>query len=105
MDNKKTWIILILSLALVLTVVSCRTPAGRRTGPVVDDATITSEVKAKLLEESILKGLAISVQTFQGRVTLIGAVDTPEQKRAAEQTARSVKGVTGVNNNLEIKKK
>jgi osmotically-inducible protein OsmY len=48
--------------------------------------------------------MAISVQTFSGKVTLTGAVDTPEQRRAAEETAKSVKGVTGVNNNLEIKK-
>ncbi len=105
MYKKKTRIVLILLLVFLLTVVSCRTPAGRSTGQVVDDATITTEVKAKLLEQSILKGMAISVQTFEGRVTLIGAVDTPEQKSAAEQTARGVRGVTGVNNNLEIKKK
>ena len=85
--------------------VSCRTPAGRSTGQVVDDGTITTQVKAKLLEQSVLKGMAISVQTFSGKVTLTGAVDTPEQRKAAEETARSVKGVTGVNNNLEIKKK
>ncbi len=103
--EKWTALILIASLILGLTVVSCRTPAGRSTGQVIDDGTITTEVKAKLLEQSMLKGMAISVQTFEGKVTLIGAVDTPEQKSAAEQTARSVKGVTGVNNNLEIKKK
>jgi len=38
------------------------------------------------LAESIVQGLAISVATFQGQVTLTGAVDTDEQK------AKSVKG-------------
>ncbi len=104
-QEKSTTLILIASLILILTVVSCRTPAGRSTGQVIDDGTITTELKAKLLEQSILKGLAISVQTFEGKVTLTGAVDTPEQRRAAEETVGSVKGVTGVNNNLEIKKK
>ncbi len=106
MYNRKAWTIMIMASFLIAVVaISCRTPAGRSAGQVVDDGTITTEVKAKLLEQSVLKGMAISVQTFSGKVTLIGAVDTPEQKRAAEETAKSVRGVTGVNNNLQIKKK
>lgn len=74
----------------LLAVASCRTPAGRTSGRVVDDAAITSKVKAKLFEEDILKGLAISVETFEGNVTLTGAVDTPEQKERAGKIAKSV---------------
>ncbi len=90
---------------LMLTLSACRTPAGRTSGEVVDDTTITTKVKAKLYEESILKGMAISVNTFEGNVTLNGAVDTEEQKDRAEAIAKSVYGVTKVNNLLMIKKK
>ena len=69
----------------------------------VDDATITTKVKAKLFDESILRGFAISVDTFEGNVTLTGAVDTEEQKEKAGEIAASVYGVKKVNNLIKIK--
>jgi hyperosmotically inducible protein len=72
---------------------------------VIDDGTITTKVKAKLFDESILRGFAISVQTFEGTVTLTGAVGTEEQKEKAGQIAASTEGVKKVNNLLTIKKK
>ncbi len=95
---------IVLGMALV-TAASCQTPAGRTAGEVVDDSTITSNVKAKLLEEGILRGIVVSVETFEGNVTLTGAVDTDDQKKHAEDVAKSVSGVRKVNNLLIIKKK
>ncbi len=92
-----------LTLVMVLAAVSCRTPAGRTAGQVWHDSGITTELKTKLLAEGILKGLAISVETFEGTVTLTGAVRTPEQKEKATELARTVKGVKKVNNELVIK--
>ncbi len=90
----------------VLTILSgCQTPAGRTTGEVVDDATITTEVKAKLVEDNVTRAIAVSVQTFEGTVTLTGAVDTREQINKAGQIARSVKGVRKVDNRLMLKTK
>jgi hyperosmotically inducible protein len=83
---------------------ACRTPAGRSAGQVVDDGTITTEVKAKLLNDNITKGVAVSVETFQGQVTLTGAVNTEEQRARAGDIARSVNGVTKVNNLIQVKK-
>jgi len=70
---------------------------------VIDDATITTKVKAKLFDDSLLRGIAISVETFEGEVTLTGAVDTAEQKRQAVEITRSVTGVKGVNDLLQLK--
>ncbi|MEJ2685570.1 MAG: BON domain-containing protein [Candidatus Sulfobium sp.] len=69
----------------------------------VDDATITTKVKAKLFDESILRGFAISVNTFEGTVTLTGAVKTEEQKVKAGKIAGSTEGVRNVNNLLKVK--
>jgi hyperosmotically inducible protein len=69
----------------------------------VDDATITTKIKAKLFDESILRGLAISVDTFEGNVTLTGAVDTESQKKKAGDIATSTYGVKKVNNLIMIK--
>ncbi len=96
--------LLIIALCVLVALVACQTPAGRSAGEVVDDGTITTEVKAKLLDDSVTKGLAVSVQTFEGAVTLIGAVDTAAQRARAEELARSVKGVKKVNNLVTLKK-
>jgi len=102
---QKKWGMTLLLLAIIVVMSSCRTPAGRTPGEVVDDATITTKVKAKLFEENVLKGMAISVDTFEGQVTLTGAVDTGQQKERAGEITRGVYGVKKVNNLLNIKKK
>ena len=60
-------------------------------------------VKAILLENDLTMGIAVTVQTFEGTVTLIGAADTREQMNGASQIARSVKGVRKVDNRLQLK--
>jgi hyperosmotically inducible periplasmic protein len=74
---------------------------------VIDDGTITTEVKAKLLNDSVTKGLAVSVQTFEGQVTLTGTVDTGQERVKAGEVAAGVAGVKKVNkvNNLITLKK
>jgi hyperosmotically inducible protein len=103
MDGKRIWLGVALIGFIIFGLIACQTPAGRTTGQVIDDATITTKVKAKLFDESILRGFAISVETFQGEVTLTGAVDNDEQKERAGEIAGSVSGVRGLNNLLKIK--
>jgi osmotically-inducible protein OsmY len=83
---------------------SCRTPAGRTAGEMVDDAGITSRIKTRLLAEDVLQGLAIDVDTFEGVVTLTGAVKTEEQKQRAEEITKNFSGVKKVNNLLVVRK-
>jgi len=88
----------LLLLAILVIMDSCRTSAGRTPDEVVDDAAITTKAKAKIFEDSVMKGMAISVDTFEGQVTLTGAVDTAQQKERAGALAGSVYGVKKVNN-------
>ncbi len=90
-------------LVLFIGISGCYTPGGRSAGNVVDDATITTKVKAKLFKDEVLSGFAVSVETFQGEVTLTGGVDDQRQKSRATVVAESVEGVTGVNNLLKVK--
>lgn len=99
----KGFLFVLMSLILVSGLAACQTPAGRSAGQVVDDSTITTKVKAKLFEDDHLSGFAISVETFEGEVTLTGAVNSVDDKELAARIARSVHGVTGVNNLLKIK--
>ena len=101
-----------IATALVLTLATgtlsmsfgCAGTATRQsTGELVDDATITTKVKTALLQDPVVSGLDVGVDTFKGRVQLNGFVDTTEQKARAEQIARSISGVAEVGNKLTVK--
>jgi hyperosmotically inducible periplasmic protein len=94
-----------LAIFMLLTVVlaACTSMTGKTAGQNVDDATITSEVKAKLAAEKAATLTKIDVDTDRGTVYLTGTVETAEMRSRAEQVARSVKHVAGVVNNLTVK--
>lgn len=74
-----------------------------KAGVAIDDAEITTKVKAAILAEPGLKTLQISVDTVKGVVTLSGSVDTQAHSDTAKSLARAVSGVSAVNNQLLIK--
>lgn len=76
---------------------------AERAGAAIDDATLTARIKSALIAHPDLKGLSIDVDTVQNVVSLNGTVATDAAKKQAEQIARGVEGVKGVNNNLAVK--
>lgn len=68
----------------------------------VDDAAITTKIKAELLADPGVKGFAINVDTNANVVTLTGAVASAEARDKAVQIAKGVSGVKDVTNNLTI---
>ena len=92
---------LVALVAVVLT--GCTSTTGKTTGENVDDATITSEVKAKLAAEKMSTLTKIGVDTDRRTVYLTGTVDNAEMRTRAEQIARGVKHVAGVVNNLTVR--
>ena len=69
----------------------------------IDDGALTGKVKAALIASPDTKAYQIIVDTQQGVVRLLGAVDNPKAKAAAATVAMSVKGVKEVKNELTIK--
>lgn len=76
---------------------------GSKAGVGIDDAEITTKVKAAIFAEPGLKTLQISVDTIKGVVTLSGSVDTLQNSDTAKALAGAVSGVHGVENRLVIK--
>jgi hyperosmotically inducible periplasmic protein len=74
-------------------------------GQVVDDGLITTQVKAKLVEDPTTKAYQINVESQKGVVQLAGFVDSNEAKTRAGELARGVNGVTSVRNDLEIRQR
>jgi len=74
-------------------------PTSARTyGEIIDDATITTEVKSKLIWSKATSGLSTEVDTRSGKVTLYGNATSAAAKSASTQLAMSTRGVTGVDN-------
>lgn len=96
--------LLALSSGLTLLPSGCAgTATSESTGEYVDDASITAKVKAAFVRDPIVKAMDVKVETFKGVVQLSGFVDTQDQKARAEQIARNIPGVQGVQNNISIK--
>jgi hyperosmotically inducible periplasmic protein len=73
-------------------------------GEFVDDAWITTKVKAMLLKDDLLAGMSINVDTHDHMVQLSGTLDNTEQISRAVQIASNVEGVKAVVNDLQLKK-
>lgn len=72
-------------------------------GSYIDDATITTQVKAKFAEDPTVSAGAISVETLKGVVQLSGFAKSSNEKALAEQLARKVDGVVSVKNGIVVR--
>lgn len=79
------------------------TSTEKSTGEYIDDAVITTKVKAAFVEDDELKATEIQVETFKGIVQLSGFVANPDHISKASKVARKVKGVQSVKNDIRVK--
>ncbi len=82
-----------------------RTAAKESPGEYVDDAVITTKVKAAVLKEPSLKSAEINVETLKGTVQLSGFVRSRADIDRAVKVAKGVKGVKSVKNDMIVKGK
>lgn len=68
----------------------------------VDDATITTSIKASFAKDDLVRATAISVETKEGVVMLSGTGKSLSEKLRAEEIAKSTKGVKAVQNNVKL---
>ena len=71
-------------------------------GSYIDDATLTTRVKAKFAEDRTVSAMAINVETLKGVVQLSGFARSAEERTVAERLARGVSGVVAVRNDIII---
>ena len=94
------------SLLAGATIVStgCSVARNQQTvGSYVDDAGITTAVKAKMAEDKSVSATAISVETLNGTVQLSGFAKTQAEKDRAEAIARNTKHVREVRNSIVVR--
>lgn len=89
---------------VVLAASGCAVSRGQQSvGAYVDDAGITTAVKAKLFEDKSVAGSSISVETLNGSVMLSGFAKSATERSTAESLARTVNGVKGVKNQIVVR--
>ena len=75
---------------------------GREAKPLLDDATLTAKVKAKLAADPEVTAYTIDVDTSGAVVTLSGHVESADESAEAEKLARDTEGVQSVVNRLTV---
>lgn len=70
---------------------------------ILHDTAITARVKAALLADRDIPSLAISVETYEGRVQLTGFVRAAEIVSRAGRVTAGVSGVRTVHNNIAVR--
>ena len=71
-------------------------------GQYLDDAAITTKIKASFAEDKWVKGRNISVRTDHGVVDLTGVVNSKVESNRATELATKIKSVKAVHNNLTV---
>lgn len=72
-------------------------PIGQR----IDDTGISMRVKARLLDDPLVKGLKIDVDVRDGVVFLTGSVPSDAERKQAIELARTTEGVKDVQANFQ----
>jgi osmotically-inducible protein OsmY len=95
---------IVLGLAVTGSLATCAATNNREsTGEYVDDATISTKVRAAILQDPNVKISEIKVTTYRGTTQLSGFVDNQQMIARASEIAKGVNGVKSVKNDLMVK--
>lgn len=101
---KNTAASLALAGLLAFTAAGCAVTREQSTvGQYVDDATITTRVKARFAEDKEVSAMALSVETLKGTVQLSGFAKSHAERSRAEDLARATPGVVSVKNDIAVR--
>ena len=90
--------------ASVLVLSGCAVTRGQESvGAYVDDATITTKVKAGFVDNKNVDAASIKVETLNGTVQLTGFAKDGTERSSAEMIARNVSGVKSVRNDITVR--
>lgn len=102
--NFRTSLAAALAAAALIALPGCAVTRGQSSvGAYIDDATITTQVKARMVENKEVDAAAISVETLNGTVMLSGFAKNTTERSMAENIARGVNGVKTVKNEIVVR--
>ncbi|WP_298829566.1 BON domain-containing protein [uncultured Piscinibacter sp.] len=94
----------VLATLVLVAASGCAVTRGQETvGAYVDDASITTAVKARFVDDKDVAASSIRVETLNGSVMLSGFAKDATEKTQAESLAWKVNGVKSVRNEIAIR--
>ena len=103
MRAQKLVLICLLAGSAALQLAGCASFDEPPSNVVVDDATLASRVKSAITSEAGPgTAMNVNVASSAGTVLLTGFVESDQTSLRTEQIARSIEGVKGVRNELNI---
>ena len=105
MTTSQTWLLAIaLSTASVLSLNGCAVTRGQESvGAYIDDAGITTAVKARFVDSHEVDASSIRVETLNGTVMLSGFAKSSNERSVAEALSWKVHGVKAVKNEISVR--
>lgn len=76
---------------------------SRSMGQGLDDKVLGAKIKARLMEEPGVRSLNIDVDVYSGSANVTGTVSSQEQKKKILALIRSIDGVKGIVDNLQVR--
>ena len=93
-----------LAATTLVALPGCAVTRGQSTvGAYVDDATITTQVKGRFIDNKDVDAASIHVETLNGTVMLSGFAKSSTERTTAENIARDVNGVKAVKNGIVVR--
>ena len=100
---RNTFIAAATVFALLATTGCAVTRKQETVGAYVDDASITTAVKSRFVDNKQVDAASISVETLNGTVMLSGFAKNATERSTAESIARGVNGVKSVRNEIAVR--
>ena len=93
-----------IAVIALVTASGCAVTRGQETvGAYVDDAAITTSVKARYVDNKDVDASSIKVETLNGTVMLSGFAKNSTERSTAESIAGKVNGVKSVKNSIVVR--
>jgi len=100
----RTTLIAAMTAVVLLTTPGCAVTRGQETtGAYIDDAALTTRIKARFVENKQVDATSIRVETLNGTVMLSGFAKSTMERNTAEAIARGVNGVKSVKNEITVR--
>jgi hyperosmotically inducible periplasmic protein len=104
MNSRTLLIATVATVALIIGTAGCAVTRGQESvGAYIDDATITTQIKSRFVENKSVDAASIKVETLNGTVMLSGFAKNATEKSTAETIARGVNGVKSVKNEIAVR--
>ena len=100
----RTTFVAAMTAIVLLTTAGCAVTRGQETtGAYIDDATLTTRIKTRFVENKEVDAASIKVETLNGTVMLSGFAKSSVERSTAENIARGVNGVKSVKNEIAVR--